>query len=203
MTEAKEAFSFASLFMLIDRYLPAFDFNEVHSRVVHAPAGRVYEALMTADLRRPMIIRILMGLRSLPGRLSGLAGDGERVTLRDVDAAGFTLLGEDPPREILVAVEGKFWTLIPDMCSSEATNFETPVPEGLARAVWNFTVEPLGASRSLLRTETRIQCGDDVSRRRFARYWILVKPGSGLIRKAILRHVARTATDDLVAAALP
>jgi hypothetical protein len=189
--------------MLIDRYLPAFDFNEVHSRVVHAPAGRVYEALMTADFRRPMIIRILMGLRSLPGRLSGLVGDAERVTLRNVDATGFTLLGEDPPREILVGVEGKFWTLVPDMCSAESTNFEEPVPESLARAVWNFSVEPLGESRSLLRTETRIQCGDEVSRRRFARYWILVRPGSGLIRKAILRHIARTATHDLVAATVP
>jgi hypothetical protein len=189
--------------MLIDRYLPVFDFNEVHSRVVHAPAGRVYEALLTADLRRPVIIRILMGLRSLPGRFSGLAGDGERVTLRSVDTAGFTLLGEDPPREILVGVEGRFWTLIPDMCSAEATDFENPVPEGLARAVWNFSVEPLAEARSLLKTETRIQCGDEASRRRFARYWLLVRPGSGLIRRAILRHVARTATHNLVAATLP
>jgi hypothetical protein len=128
--------------MLIDRYLPVYDFNEIHSRVVHAPAARVYEALMTVDLGRPIIIRILMGLRSLPGRLSGLAGEDHPVTLRNVDAAGFTLLGEDPPREVLVGVEGRFWTLVPDMCSAESSNFEKPVPEGLARAVWNFSVEP-------------------------------------------------------------
>jgi hypothetical protein len=180
--------------MLIDRYLSVFDFNEVHSRVVDAPAGHVYEALMTADLRRPLVIRILMGIRSLPGR----GGEGQPVTMRTVHTTGFTLLGEDPPREILVGVEGKFWTLVPDMCSGDASNFDRPVPEGLARAVWNFSVEPLDASRSLLRTETRIQCGDEISRRRFARYWILARPGSGLIRRAILRHIAYSATRDLV-----
>ena len=176
--------------MLIDAFLPEFDFNEVHSTEVDAPVESVYASLMAADLRRPFIIRLLTTLRSLPSRLSGLPPEHEPVTLRTAHVAGFTLLGEEPPREVVVGTEGRFWHLVPDMCAADEVAFDRPVPTGVARAVWNFTVEPRGDFRSSLRTETRIKCGDEDSRRRFARYWRLVRPGSGLIRRAILAQVA-------------
>jgi hypothetical protein len=47
---------------------------------------------------------------------------------------------------------------------------------------------------TLLTTETRIWCADGRARRRFALYWALVRPFSGLIRILMLRAVAREAT---------
>ncbi len=45
-----------------------------------------------------------------------------------------------------------------------------------------------------LSTETRVQLTDARSRRSFRRYWLVVRPFSGLVRRAWLRAIARRAT---------
>ncbi len=65
--------------------------------------------------------------------------------------------------------------------------------EGYAKAVWDFRLTP-EAGGTRLSTETRINCTDAASRRRFRLYWRIVGPFSGLIRIALLRAVARAAT---------
>ena len=179
--------------MLIDRYLPEFDFNEVHSIEVEASQAQVYHALVTADLGRPLVVRVLMGLRSIPSLLAGRPKDRRPITIREAADAGFGLLAEEAPREIVLGIEGRFWQLQPDVCAADAAAFERPIPNGMARAAWNFVVEPIGEMRARLTTETRIKCGDESSRRRFGRYWTLIQPGSALIRLAILRQVSREA----------
>ena len=67
--------------------------------------------------------------------------------------------------------------------------FQGPVPPGLARAVLNFFVQEVGPERTLLSTETRVLCGDTVSRWKFRAYWEVIKPFSGLIRLIMLRVV--------------
>jgi hypothetical protein len=37
--------------------------------------------------------------------------------------------------------------------------------------------------------ETRIFTPDAVARRRFRRYWLMIRPGSGLIRRLMLRSI--------------
>ena len=44
-----------------------------------------------------------------------------------------------------------------------------------------------------LSTETRVHVSDPVSRRKFQRYWRVVRPFSGLIRMSILRAAKRRA----------
>ena len=178
--------------MLIDLFLPEFDFNEVHSTEIAASQAAVYRALVTADLSRPIIVRVLMGLRSLPGIFSGRERDSRPVTLRSAPDS-FALLADDPPREIVLGIEGRFWQLKPDVCAADAAAFEAPIAAGTARAAWNFAIEPIGESRARLTTETRIKCADERTRRRFGRYWALIQPGSALIRLAILRQVSREA----------
>ena len=62
---------------------------------------------------------------------------------------------------------------------------------GRAHAVWNFRVLPRGEQGSVLSTETRVTCGDPASRARFSRYWLVVRPFSGLIRIVMLRAIRR------------
>ena len=47
--------------------------------------------------------------------------------------------------------------------------------------------------RTVVTTETRIATTDERARRRFARYWRLVHPGSALIRIDWLRAIRRRA----------
>ena len=189
--------------MLLDEILPVYDVHERHSIVVRAGVERVYEALWTADLGSP-IVRALMGLRALPAALTAASRRreersrvGERsqaaITLTDVIARGFSLLAADPPREVVLGVVGAFWRARGDLRRVDRAAFLGVQPPGTARAAWNFKVVQLRDGRAVLSTETRVQCADVASRRRFRVYWIVVRPGSGLIRRSMLRSVRRAA----------
>ena len=60
--------------------------------------------------------------------------------------------------------------------------------EDMCKAVIDFRV---GAGS--LSTETRVHVADPVSRRRFRRYWFVIRPFSGLIRILLLRAARRRA----------
>jgi hypothetical protein len=61
---------------------------------------------------------------------------------------------------------------------------------GYVKVAMDLFVEPAGT----LVTETRIQATDAAAHRAFGRYWLVVRPGSGLIRRSFLRAVRRRAT---------
>jgi hypothetical protein len=189
------------LAMLIDEFLPAYDVVERHRTCVRASPAAVYEALTHADLAGSPIIRLLLGLRMLPLLIVAPASfvraassrAGRAITLRDFEARGFKVLADDPPREILIGVVGTFWTAAGERRHVDATTFKGPQPAGTARAAWNFRIVPDGADRCVVTTETRVQCADARSRRRFRWYWLIVRPGSGLIRRLMLRAIRRHA----------
>ena len=190
--------------MLLDDYLPVYDVRERHATLVRASAERVYEAIWSANLASPLV-RTLMGLRAAPGALAAAAGrphealrrlrerTGSPARIRDLLGEGFALIAEDPPREVLLGLVGAFWRLGGDLRSVDATSFREPAPAGTARAAWNFRVEPHGDAACVLSTETRVQCADAAARRRFRVYWLLIQPGSGLIRRSMLGSIRRAA----------
>jgi hypothetical protein len=194
--------------VLLDDFLPQFDVRERHSTVIKAPSERVYAAVWATDFGRSRIVRLLFWLRALPGALLGTvrrdAGngvsrparerpDGAPLTLRWVATHGFTLLGEDPPRELVLGVVGAFWRLRGDLRKVDPAAFRGPQPPGTARAAWNFYVAQRTDGSSFFSTETRVACSDAASRWRFRIYWLVVRPGSGLIRRAMLRAIRRAA----------
>lgn len=181
--------------MLIDELMPAYDFSERHATTVHAQMDKVYLALTTADLSASPIARFLLAIRALPARLSGHRQPGASFrprTLRDAERLGFYIVAENPPAEIVVALQGKFWTPAGGMeCASRAA-LEDPIPPGIARAIWNFSINARDGVCTLT-TETRVSCADAAARRRFRIYWFFVRPGSGIIRRMMLRTIRRLA----------
>ncbi len=187
--------------MLIDELLPSFDVSEHHRIMVRAPAAATYAALREADLAESSLARALLVLRAMPGTLSrGMTGirelrkgGREAVTLDSFQDRGFRILAEDPPREIAIGLEGKFWLPSDALCTPPADAFRSaPIPAGMARAVWNFSVSE-SAEGSELATETRVLCADAATRRRFLPYWALIRIGSGFIRIAMLGSIKRKA----------
>lgn len=89
-------------------------------------------------------------------------------------------------------MSGRFWQLWKAPARTTAADFAgAPAPDG-ARAAWSFTIT--GEHRtSLLGTETRVQCGDAAALRSFRRYWRVVGPASGLIRRRMLASIRETA----------
>ena len=186
--------------MLIDRYMPAWDVRERHRIRVDAPPERVYAALRTTDLAAHPLARLLLALRAIPAALADgargvrrLSGSRtEPITLAAFERRGFSVLEEDPPHELLIGLEGAFWRPRGDLRPIQPGSFRVPVPPDLARATWNFRVEPEGLEGCVLSTETRVVAGAR-ARRSFGAYWLLVRPASGLIRRLMLRSLRREA----------
>lgn len=179
--------------MLIDSYLEAPDAVERHRTKIHAEPKEIYRALWRTDFGSSRVIKGLLGLRALPEVLSsGRRIDreaGRRLDLEAIIEAGFGQLAEDPDREVVLGVIGRFWRPTGNLLPFRPEAFERPIPPGLALAVWNFSVRSGDGDASVLATETRVACGDPASRRRFRLYWTAVRPFSGWIRRLMLNAV--------------
>lgn len=185
---------------LLDEFFPAFDARERHVVRISAQPEAVYAALRTADLSRSIVTKTLLTIRALPAWLAAAAAGRPRparrsgaVTLAAFERLGFVVLAERPPVEMLIALQGRFWTLDGALESLDEATARQPVPPGRARAGWNFALTPEPRGTTVLSTETRILCADAATRRRFLRYWRVIRPGSGLIRRAMLASVKRAA----------
>jgi hypothetical protein len=186
--------------MLIDELLPRYDVTEHHSIEVRATPAAAYAALFEVDFARNGVLRALTSIRALPERLvhwRRARGDRPRhtrMTLAALEATGFIPLADAPPVEVVLGIEGRFWALDGGRCTPPANLFRSSPPRpGTARAVWNFTFTPLDSGRTLIATETRVLCADASARRRFLPYWFLIRAGSGLIRRVMLRQLRDTA----------
>ncbi|MDB4949959.1 MAG: uncharacterized protein JWM27_2608 [Gemmatimonadetes bacterium] len=180
---------------LIDEWMPRFDAAEHHSTRIHAPAARVWSVVRELDFGRSPVVRGLMLLRGLPTLLTR----GRRceapaeAALQSVLRQGFVLLEEREGEELLLGVVGRFWTANGGIRRVTADEFRAWSEPGFARATWNFTLRAEADGAQRLATETRVLCTDADSRRRFLRYWRLVGPFSGLIRRDLLRGIRRAA----------
>src|SRR5438445_4415433 len=179
--------------MLIDSFAPNPDAVEVHRILISAPPDVVYRALWTADLSSPLI-KLLLGLRMLPSFVSrGYRSlpRNQEITLQTLIDSEFGLLAEEPNHEVLFGVTGRFWRPTGNVSPFDRASFNSPVPAGIARAIWNFTVEPSVNGQTILSTETRVTCGDRSSRRKFLVYWFFERPFSCLTRRIMLKNVRK------------
>jgi hypothetical protein len=181
---------------LLEGLLPRYDFNNVHARVVAAPPDRVFEAVKAVTLGEMPLVRLLFGLRSLPARFAGGRGlpqaKNEPLFAQMVEF-GFTVLAEDFGREVVAGVVAQMWKRGGQAANvadgAEFVAFDRP---GYVKVAMNFLLfEQDRGTR--IETETRVLATDARSRTGFAWYWRLIRPGSGAIRRAWLRAIARRA----------
>lgn len=169
--------------MLIDEFLPEYDFSETHDIKIRATAKNVFHTLNEVDLCASPVIRWLFRLRGIPT---------EKMTLRELRRMRFETLGEVKNREILLGLAGRFWTPTGNLRKVDAENFREFNEKGFAKAVWNFSLDE-SADETRLTTETRIKCLDGESRKKFGFYWTLIQPFSAWIRKEMLKTVRQKA----------
>ncbi|EHP39665.1 hypothetical protein OR16_30154 [Cupriavidus basilensis OR16] len=177
---------------LINRYLPQYQFEEVHGRHIPASPGRVLDIVTQPHVFDDPVARSLITLREMPNRLAGRLGFPS--ALKHSPAFGlsnFTNLGRDGDRELAFGLAGRFWRTDFGLVSvPDPEAFATLDPMGIAKLVMNFTAEDVGQGTKLT-TRTRVWCRDDAVRQRFNVYWLLIRPASGLIRHRLLSRVYR------------
>ncbi len=182
--------------MLLDELLSEYEFYERHWILVHAPPGRVLEAVKRATLAEMPLVRLLFAVRSLPARVRGKQGlpVGETEPLYEqMLASGFYLLAEEPNREVVVGVVGQMFKLRGDAPYIRGTReFVAFGAPGYAKAAMNFSVVPVDGHTELT-TETRVLTTDPGARRQFGRYWRVIQPGSAAIRRSWLKAAKRRA----------
>ena len=137
------------------------------------------------------------GAIRVPQPASARRGDAiATLTLDDAVRAGFVVLAEEPGREIVLGVAGRFWTISGTRMTIGREDFARHAERGTAKAAMSFRVDPARLGRSRVVTETRVLCADATARRHFRRYWRVVRPGSALIRRLALLQIKRNAERD-------
>jgi len=194
--------------VLLDELMPVYDVVERHQTAAHATPEQVFDAIRTADLTGDPVTRTLFAVRALPAALlafarspraafnawgSRIAGRHRGARLTDLEHSGFRVIAERAPEELVIGLLGKFWTPRGGLCTEvSAAHFAAGPPRGYALAGWSFAIVSKPDGGTVLRTETRVWCAPD-ARLRFRAYWLLVRPGSGLIRRSMLRSIRREA----------
>lgn len=179
----------------LDQFAPRYQFHEVHSIRVLAPKDRVYRAIQQVTAGEILFFQTLIWIRRFgrPGPESLLNAPERMPLLAVATQTTFLSLAEEPPREIVVGT----LVMVPAGRRSRKPltpqEFKTIREAGFALATMNFLVEDAGPGASTVTTETRVYATDSSARRRFARYWRVIYPGSALIRRMWLRALKRRA----------
>jgi hypothetical protein len=184
---------------LLDRLVPGFQVGERHSVTIAASADQVWAALTQVTTGELPLFRLLIGVRGLPGWLLGSRRgrfDAEEPLLGWVVRFGFTILGQDARRELVFGAIGQPWRLSGGrgMAVAGGDDFAAFDQAGYAKMAADFRLDRVPGGRAIqLSTETRVACTDAASTRRFARYWRLIRPASGAIRRSWLAAIKRRA----------
>ncbi len=186
--------------MLIDDHLPHFDATITEHIVIDAPPQVVYETARNLDFLRvhsPMV-DALMFIRGLPDQLGRrlrrkpAPPPPPEMRLADMfDGSadpevleGWLALGEDPGRELVFGAIGKVWQPDIEWRSVTAEQFSGFDEPDFAKLAVGFSVRDYGPDRSLLSYEARTAGTDDAARRKFLRYWWLVRRFVGIVMRA-------------------
>jgi hypothetical protein len=154
----------------LDEFMPDYEFSERHAIAIGAGADDVDLALRGVTFGEVPLMRLLLLLRGLGRRTA------DETVLGAISRRAQTL-ADVPGEGVVLELGGRFWRLR-----------EGGADEAPASAVIDFRVEP-----GRLTTETRVHVDDPASRRRFARYWRVIRPFSGLTRILVLRAAKRRA----------
>lgn len=175
---------------LLERVLPHYDKREYHERVISAAPEAVWLALTELRVNDLTMTMALMRIRG--GPVAWLRGGAAPPDMRAVEAFPPRSLIEDAPRELVLGDIARYASLNPirpAVARGDLAAFEAFAEPGWTKVAMNFRLTPLDGA-TLLSTETRIQSTDARTRRRFRLYWMLVRAGSGLIRRDLLGAIA-------------
>lgn len=179
--------------LVIDRAMPRYDASIAEHAIVNAAPAATFAAAHGLDFLRvhTPVLDAAMWVRGLPARATGNVPPlPPRLVLGEGDPLpGWLLLGEREGRELAFGAVGRFWQ--PriewrEVGRDEFSSFDEP---GWGKIAANFAVVAYGSRAALLTYECRTVTTDDESRRRFLRYWSIIRPFVGHIMRATVRTI--------------
>ncbi len=175
--------------MDLDDVVPVADHVTRQARVIDAPRTVVWEELHRLKMRSLPVTMVLGGVRALPLVVAGKHGVG--IDRNFLDVIPIPVLSSEPPSSVVFGGVLQAWRLAggeppPALDADGVREFAEP---GWVKVGMDFRLTPaMGGTH--LSSETRIVATDDATRKRFDRYWLVVRPGSSAIRYEVLTAVA-------------
>lgn len=180
--------------MLIDRFIPDPDFQEIRDLEVEAVPAEVMAAIKGTDLKDP-VINTLFAVRDLPNRLIRRLGRGrsglENVSFTNIPdvGPGWIKLDEAAGSELVLGAIGKFWRRDYGARNVKPEDFAAFDEPGFLKLAVSSRVEPLGYDQSILHYEARVEATDDEAKRQFVRYWKVIASGNDVIVRRALHRI--------------
>ena len=180
--------------MDLDDVVPEADYVTRQSRVIDAPPSIVWEELHRLQLTSLPVTLWFSAVRALPVLLSGRGRRRAGLDRTFLDVVPVPVLASDPPSHVVFGGVLQAWRLFggrrpPELDAGGVREWSEP---GWVKVGMEFRLtSALGGTR--LTCETRVAATDPETRRRFARYWFVVRPGSSAIRWELLTAVAMRA----------
>ena len=182
---------------LLSEVLPTWDAGEVHDVWIPATPEVAFAAVRDVTVREVRLLRPLLALRGLPRLLTTrrrFQPARSAPVLEEFLKVGFVLLGERPGAEIAAGAVGRFWSPTGNrpVALRSREDFVSFAEPGYAKAALAFVVRPeRGGSRVI--TETRVAGTSPEAIRAFRHYWLVIRLGSGAIRRSWLAAIRRRA----------
>jgi hypothetical protein len=182
---------------LLDAAMPEWHWCETYGMWVPVSPAEALEVMKGVLPDRIRLLRTLIELRNLPGRLVGRPRFGKGLSgsiplFEQILNFGFCPLGEAERSEVAFGLVDQSWkvsggTRAPVKDAVEFAEFSEP---GFVKIGANLLARP-ARQGAFLSTQTRVLATDAPTRRVFGAYWLLIRPFSGLIRRSWLQAAAR------------
>jgi hypothetical protein len=178
--------------MNLDDVVPVADHVTRQSRVIDARRSVVWEELHSLRLRSLPVTLVLGGVRALPLLVTGKwRGRLDRTFL---DVVPLPVLSSEPPSAVVFGGLLQPWRFSggerpPALDAAGVREWAEP---GWVKVGMEFRLTP-AVGGTHLSCETRVAATDPATRRRFDRYWLVVRVGSSAIRQELLTAVAMRA----------
>jgi hypothetical protein len=191
--------------MLLDSFLPEFDFTEVSCAEVKASAETTYRAILQITMAElSPFVWILWFLRTLPEKLVGRKEeprDNNAPYFQQETSDFFTELVNNPPSEYifgLVVPEdiGRVWKKSSelDFRPSNTEEFLAFTNPAHLKVACNFLIVDGGEPGYVkIRSEFRTGALSMTARKKFSVYWRIISPFSHYIQKQWVKAIKRRA----------
>jgi hypothetical protein len=181
---------------LLDAAMPEWHWCETYGMWLPVSPAAALELMKSIPPNEVRLLRTLIEMRSLPGRLVGRPRFGKGISrsnplFEQILNFGFCSLGEEES-EVAFGLIDQSWKVsggrrAPVNSAIEFTEFSQP---GFVKIGANLLARP-SRHGAFVSTQTRVLATDPRTRRVFGAYWLFIRPFSGLIRRSWLQAAAR------------
>jgi hypothetical protein len=176
---------------MLDDVMPQYQFSEWHSQRVHATPQQALQAVRQSTFGDMRSLRTLLKIRAAALRIHETGDSLQDKRVLDAFSASGYLSGVNEHELVMVGVANiraggpvKLQTL------QQISDYRE---QGGIKIGYDFRVDDMGDGWCTISTETRVMALDDATRRGMGRYWRLIVPGSGLLRRQWLDGIKKRA----------